>query len=69
ARKMASVFATGPTKAFGGLKRLLQTAFSDTMETQLDKESVSVAAMMRTHDTPHAIASFLNKEKPNFKGE
>ena len=69
ARKMAGVFATGPTKAFGGLKRLLQTAFSDTMETQLDKESVSVAAMMRTHDTPHAIASFPNKEKPNFKGE
>ena len=69
AQEIAGNFAKGPTKAFGGLKRLLQTAFSDTMETQLDKESVSVAAMMHTHDAPHAIASFLKKERPEFRGE
>lgn len=69
ARAMAEHFANGPTRAYGGVKRLLATAYSDTMETQLDKETVSIASMMRTHDGPEGINAFLNKRKPVFRGE
>lgn len=68
ARKIAAGFAAGPSLAYGGVKRLLQTAFSDTLETQLDKEGVSISSMMRGHDGPHGVASFLAKQKPAFKG-
>ncbi len=68
ARKLAASFAVGPTRAFGGLKQLLQTAYSDPMETQLERETRSIAQMMRTHDGPHGLNAFLNKQKPQFKG-
>jgi len=68
ARTLAAELAQGPTKAFGGAKRLLETAFSESLETQLDKESRSIAAMMRSHDGPHGIASFLAKTKPSYRG-
>jgi 2-(1,2-epoxy-1,2-dihydrophenyl)acetyl-CoA isomerase len=69
ARKLAATFATGPTKAYGGLKKLLLTAYSDTMETQLEKETQGISGMMTTHDGPHGLESFINKTKPEFRGE
>lgn len=69
AKKLASQFAQGPTKAYGGTKRLLLTAYSDTMETQLDKEAESIGSMMNTVDGPHGVSSFLNKKKPTFTGK
>ena len=68
ARKLAETFAAGPTKAYGGIKKLLQTAYSETFETQLDRETRSISAMMRTHDGPHGLDSFLDKQAPSFKG-
>ncbi|MFD0916957.1 enoyl-CoA hydratase/isomerase family protein [Pseudahrensia aquimaris] len=67
--KLAQQFANGPTKAYGGTKRLLLTAYSDTMETQLDKEAQSIGSMMNTVDGPHGVSSFLNKQKPKFTGK
>jgi 2-(1,2-epoxy-1,2-dihydrophenyl)acetyl-CoA isomerase len=68
AMKMARKFAGGPTAAYGGVKRLALTAFSGEMEAQLDKESISISSLMRGHDAPHGIKSFLHKEKPDFEG-
>lgn len=68
AMKLARKFATGPTAAYGGVKRLALTAFSGEMEAQLDKESISISSLMRGHDAPHGIRSFLHKKKPDFKG-
>ncbi len=68
ARALATTFAAGPTKSYGGVKRMLQTAYSGTMETQLEKETQFIASMMTTYDGPHGLESFLNKEKPKFKG-
>jgi len=69
AHAMAKQIASGPTKAFGGVKRLLDTAFSDGLETQLDRETRSLSDMMRTEDGPAGIAAFLAKESPRFKGK
>ena len=69
ASALAATLATGPTKAFGGTKRLLDTAFLHGLETQLDLETRSIANMMRTKDAPAGIAAFLAKQKPDFQGE
>ncbi|MEX0286703.1 MAG: enoyl-CoA hydratase/isomerase family protein [Paracoccaceae bacterium] len=68
ARAMADRFAAGPTKAFGGTKRLLQTTYSDPMESQVEKETQGISGIMNTRDAPHGIASFLAKERPKFEG-
>ena len=69
AKSLAKRLACGPTKAFGGVKQLLNTTFSDGIETQLDHETRSIANMMRTVDGPSGIAAFLAKEAPKFKGK
>lgn len=68
ARKIAAGLAAGPTRAFGELKELLLTAYAESFETQLDKETRAIAGMQRTHDGPHGMESFLSKQKPDFKG-
>lgn len=69
AMELAGRFAKGPTKAYGGAKRLLLSAFNASLESQLDAESRSIVDMARTHDGPHGIDSFANKQKPRFRGE
>lgn len=69
ARSMAEGFAAGATKAYGGAKRLLLSAYNQTLETQLEMETVSIADMGSTHDGRHGIDSFANRRKPEFKGE
>ncbi|MEM7189073.1 MAG: enoyl-CoA hydratase-related protein [Pseudomonadota bacterium] len=69
AREMAAAFAVGPTKAYGGAKKLMLTAFSNTLETQVELETVSIANQVRGHDGRHGIESFAAREKPVFKGE
>ena len=65
---MAEAFAAGATKGYGGAKRLLATAYNASMQEQLDHEAEGISAMMRTHDGPHGLKSFLMKEKPKFEG-
>ena len=69
AMTVAGRFAKGPTKAFGGAKRLLLSAFNASLESQLDAESRSIVDMAKTHDGPHGIDSFANKQKPKFQGK
>ena len=65
----ARTFAAGPTKAFGIAKNLLTTAYSESLEAQLDAEGRGIATTMSSRDGRHGLDSFLNKEKPEFTGE
>jgi len=69
AMALARTFAAGPTKAYGISKNLLATAYSENLEAQLDAESRGIATTMGSRDGRHGVASFLNKEKPDFTGE
>ena len=69
AQSLAKQIATGPTKAFGSVKHMLDTAFSDSLEAQLDRETRSMVNMMRTKDGPAGIAAFMAKKPPAFRGE
>ncbi len=68
ARTLATQFSTGPTKAFGGSKRLLLKAFTNPLETQLEDESVSIGNLTRGHDGREGIEAFAARRKPDFKG-
>ncbi len=69
ALSVAAHFADGPTKAYGGAKRLLLKASRESLESQIEAETQSIAAMSRTHDGAHGIDAFANKRKPEYKGE
>ncbi|MBU2531823.1 MAG: enoyl-CoA hydratase/isomerase family protein [Alphaproteobacteria bacterium] len=68
ARRIATDFAIGPTKAYGGAKRLLLAAYEATLETQLEDETVGIANMTRTHDGREGIEAFAARRKPVFRG-
>ena len=61
--------ANGPTRAYGMAKKLLHTAYSESMEAQLEFESQGISAMMRTADARQALDAFVNKTEPKFRGE
>lgn len=69
ARGLASELASGGTLAYGAVKRMLHETFAGTLETQMEMEARSIAAMSHTHDGREGIDAFLNKRPPVFKGE
>ena len=69
AQAIAVQLATGPTKALGASKRLLHSGFSETLETQMEHESQTIASIAHTADTSEGIAAFLEKRAAKFKGQ
>jgi 2-(1,2-epoxy-1,2-dihydrophenyl)acetyl-CoA isomerase len=68
AREIAAELAKGATKAYGATKRLMLSAFDGSLETQLEREAVSIADMARTRDGRHGIETFAARGKPTFEG-
>ncbi|CAN5349637.1 enoyl-CoA hydratase-related protein [soil metagenome] len=64
ARKLAS----GPTLAYGRIKRLLRTSFDNDLPRHLDAERDAFLASTATDDFNEAVAAFLAKRPPVFKG-
>jgi 2-(1,2-epoxy-1,2-dihydrophenyl)acetyl-CoA isomerase len=67
--KLAAQLASGPTLAHGGVKRLVLMSPNDTLESQMERETREIAAMVKTEDARHGIESFVKKEKPKFEGK
>jgi 2-(1,2-epoxy-1,2-dihydrophenyl)acetyl-CoA isomerase len=68
AHSMATQLAAGPTKAYGAAKRLMQSGFTEGLETQIEMELRSIGTMARTQDAREAIAAFAAKRAPVFTG-
>jgi 2-(1,2-epoxy-1,2-dihydrophenyl)acetyl-CoA isomerase len=68
AQEMARTLAQGPTKAYGGAKRLFQHATWESLETQMELEAQAIAAAGRTEDFRNGVTAFANKQKPVFTG-
>ena len=68
-RELAEKFANGPTLAYGKVKALLNDSFANGLETQMELETRGISDMARSSDGREGIQAFLNKRKPEFKGE
>ncbi len=68
ARAVAGELAQGPTRAFGGAKRLFHHATWEGLETQMELEAQTIAASSRTEDFRAGVAAFAAKQAPAFRG-
>lgn len=68
AEALAAQLASGASLALGAAKRLLHSGWTETLETQMEHETQSIAAIARTADAREGIAAFLEKRAPQFHG-
>ena len=69
ALKQAKKFAEGPTKAYGSVKKLMSTTFTSTLAQQLENESHHIAMNASSRDGKEGIKAFIEKRRPEYKGE
>ena len=69
ATELASQLAVGATKALGAAKRLLHSGWTETLETQMEHETQTIADIARTADAREGITAFMEKRSPEFTGE
>ena len=69
ALEMASHLAQGPTLALGEAKRLILSGATESLESQMEKESRAVAAMAGKVDGREGVAAFIGKRIPKFTGQ
>ncbi|WP_183093601.1 enoyl-CoA hydratase/isomerase family protein [Nocardioides stalactiti] len=65
---LAQRLAAGPTLAYAESKRLLAVGLDRTLEETLLEEAVGQARVGRSQDHGGAVAAFLAREKPEFRG-
>ncbi len=68
AGEIASRYASGPTKAYGYIKKMLDRAEHTSLQSSLDYEVYMQEAAGRTDDYREGVASFVEKRKPEFRG-
>lgn len=67
--QLAQTLAQLPTKALYFTKKALNQAFISSFEEQLHDEEMLQARAAKTLDFKEGVQAFLEKRKPNFKGE
>ena len=65
---IANTMAQMPTKALGMTKRLLNKSINNSLEEQLDLEGKLQIESAQSDDYAEGVDAFVNKRKPNFKG-
>jgi 2-(1,2-epoxy-1,2-dihydrophenyl)acetyl-CoA isomerase len=68
-RKLAERLAVGPSRAFAHTKALINASFDRPMDAQLDAEVKAFADCATGHDFKEGVTAFVEKRKPQFRGE
>jgi len=68
ARALAEQLAAGPTRAFGGAKRLLLEGAHSALEAAMERESAAIAAIVGSIDAVEGVTAFLEKRAAKFEG-
>jgi 2-(1,2-epoxy-1,2-dihydrophenyl)acetyl-CoA isomerase len=68
AQQLAAQLAAGPTVAFGAIKSALALGSSAPLDVALAREAELMELTGTTVDHRDAVASFLGKEQPAFRG-
>jgi 2-(1,2-epoxy-1,2-dihydrophenyl)acetyl-CoA isomerase len=66
--KIAVQLAQGPTQAYGRTKALFYSSTSETLETQMEQETLHIAACGKTADFREGVFAFAEKRPPVFHG-
>lgn len=69
AEKLVKQLAEGPTLAFAGVKRLLASTATTSLETQLELESREIGFASQSADGKEGMAAFLGKRPPTYLGQ
>jgi 2-(1,2-epoxy-1,2-dihydrophenyl)acetyl-CoA isomerase len=69
ATHLAESLAAGPTLGLGLTKRLIQSAATNSLDAQLDMERDLQQIAGRSADYAEGVTAFLEKRKPEFKGQ
>ena len=65
---LAIKLANMPTKALGMIKTLFNASMTNSLEEQLAIESKYQIEAAQSEDYKEGVAAFIEKRKPNFKG-
>jgi 2-(1,2-epoxy-1,2-dihydrophenyl)acetyl-CoA isomerase len=68
ARELAARLASGPTVAYGQIKRELAAASTSTLAAALEVEARAQATSGATADHRNSTAAFVQKVRPTFEG-
>ncbi|HWJ82495.1 MAG TPA: enoyl-CoA hydratase-related protein [Nocardioides sp.] len=68
ALEVARGLAAGPTRALGGMRRLLRTSWTRSHAEQLLAETAELEASGRTKDARTGIDAFRAQRRPDFEG-
>ena len=67
-RGRAEYLATGPSLAFGAIKRSIRASWDNSLEAQLDLEASEQGVCGQTRDFKEGVLAFTEKRKAAFEG-